>query len=227
MRAVAALQGYLPPHARVIRDGAHLTVDAVTVVPGDLLVVSEGDRICADARLIDGAVELDLSALTGESVPVTRNATDTDPRRDWSKHGTRCSPVRPARGGQARAIVFATGAATELGRIAVLSQHDVTGESPLERQVRHVAWLIAGVAVAIGLRSFRSGCSRACPCRTQPCSPSACSSPTSPKACCRRSPWRWPSVSGCWRGPVPWSSGSPPWRRWVPRPSSAPTRPAR
>jgi magnesium-transporting ATPase (P-type) len=54
-RAVEALQAYLPPHARVVRDGHEQDVAAGELVPGDLLVVQEGDRICADARLLEGA----------------------------------------------------------------------------------------------------------------------------------------------------------------------------
>src|SRR4249919_1533965 len=70
--AVEALARYLPQHAVVVRDGADVLVDAADVVPGDLLVVREGDAVCADARMVDGAVEVDLSVINGESVPVSR-----------------------------------------------------------------------------------------------------------------------------------------------------------
>lgn len=64
-RAVEALAAYLPVHAHVVRDGHHAEIAAPELVPGDVLVVAEGEKICADARLIDGTVEVDLSTLTG------------------------------------------------------------------------------------------------------------------------------------------------------------------
>jgi calcium-translocating P-type ATPase len=149
-QAVEALRRYLPPHASVLRDGREIAVDAALLVPGDVIVLREGDRVSADARLIEGALEIDASALTGESVPVLRTAgAATGPapleRADLVFSGTGCV------GGECRGVVIATGMATELGRIAALSQRVGRDESPLERQVRRVAWLIAGVAVAAGL----------------------------------------------------------------------------
>ena len=149
-RAVEALAGYLPDRATVIRDGNRQTVDALDLVRGDLLVLDEGDKIPADARLTAGALEVDLSMLTGESAPVERSAgggvVDLPVMREPNLvfSGTACV------GGQAQAVVFATGRHTELGRIAALSQRTRREESPLEHQVKRVAWLIAGVAVGMG-----------------------------------------------------------------------------
>jgi calcium-translocating P-type ATPase len=150
-RAVEALQDFLPPQARVLRDGQPLRIDAARLVPGDLLLVEEGERISADAHIVEGSLEVDLSTLTGESVPVARSAqavhahTPLLAAKELIFSGTTCT------GGEARALVFATGMATELGRIAALSQREQSEESPLEHQVRRVAWLIAGIAVVMGL----------------------------------------------------------------------------
>ncbi|QMV20652.1 HAD-IC family P-type ATPase [Streptomyces sp. SCUT-3] len=149
-RAVEALAAYLPHRAKVVRDGREEEVEATRLVPGDLLVIEEGDRVSADARLIDGGVEVDLSSLTGESVPAYRSASLADTgvpliqARDLVFSGTTCTE------GEARAVVFATGMRTELGRIAALSERVGREESPLETQVRKVAWLIALIAVVIG-----------------------------------------------------------------------------
>jgi calcium-translocating P-type ATPase len=149
--AVEALQEFLPQHALVLRDGTALTVEAAELVPGDVLMIEEGDRISADARLLSGAIEVDMSSLTGESVPLLRSAefTDTTPTllraREMVFSGTTCT------GGEAQALVFATGMRTELGRIAALSERIESEESPLEHHVRRVAWLIAGVAVAMAV----------------------------------------------------------------------------
>ncbi|WP_433520207.1 cation-translocating P-type ATPase [Nocardia pseudovaccinii] len=149
-KAVEALAAYLPMRATVLRDGTVGDIAATQLVPGDVLVVSEGDRISADARLLDGGIEVDLSALTGESMPEFRAAelVDTDvsllQARDLVFSGTTCTE------GEARAVVYGTGMHTELGRIAALSERVEREESPLEHQVRRVAWLIAGVSVLLG-----------------------------------------------------------------------------
>jgi calcium-translocating P-type ATPase len=149
--AVEALGRYLPAQARVVRDGEELQIDARGVVPGDLLLIEEGESICADARLVEGAVEVDLSALTGESIAVERSATSTAPEarpleaEDRIFSGTTCTA------GDARGTVLATGMATELGRIAALSQRTHKDDSPLQTEDRRVACLIALIAVVAGV----------------------------------------------------------------------------
>jgi calcium-translocating P-type ATPase len=150
-RAVEALAAFLPQQVTVLRGGEQCAVPAAEIVPGDVVMVAEGDRIAADMRLISGAVEVDLSTLTGESVPTLRSAELVDvgvPRiaaRDLLFSGT------SATGGEARGVVFATGMHTELGRIAALSERVKEEPSPLERQVRRVAWLIAAIAVTMAV----------------------------------------------------------------------------
>jgi magnesium-transporting ATPase (P-type) len=77
-RAVEALGRFLPPQAQVRRDGVVRSVPATDVVPGDVLVLAEGDRVPADARLLSGGLEIDASALSGESAPVERVADAVD-----------------------------------------------------------------------------------------------------------------------------------------------------
>jgi calcium-translocating P-type ATPase len=150
-RAVEALAEYLPPKATVVRDGRREPVDARLVVPGDIVVIEEGDRISADIRMLSGAVEVDMSAISGESMPVAREAGAPDLGRslvespDMLFTGSTCTV------GEATGVVVATGMRTELGRIAALSQRTGAEESPLEHEVRRVAWLIAAVAVSVGL----------------------------------------------------------------------------
>lgn len=149
-RAVELLAQYLPQHATVVRDGIARRVDADALVPGDVIELGEGDRVSADARLVRGALEVDLSTLSGESIPVARSATPGDrslplfQANDLVFSGATCTA------GAARAVVFATGMHTELGRIAALTERVRHERSPLEREVRRVAMVIAGVAIAIG-----------------------------------------------------------------------------
>jgi calcium-translocating P-type ATPase len=149
-RAVEALAAYLPTHARVLRDGDWQQTGAPQLVPGDIVEIQEGDRISADARLVTGTVEVDMSTLTGESVPVERSAGTADgdlsvlQARELVFSGTVCT------GGEGQALVTATGMQTELGRIAALTERVSREQSPLERQVKRVAWLIAFVAIGVG-----------------------------------------------------------------------------
>ena len=151
-RSVDALNDYLPEQACAHRDGRRRLVPVADLVPGDVIEVKEGDRIPADVRLISGTVELDVSPLTGESAPVTRTAGPPGPldgpvveAADLAFSGTSCTS------GEAVGVVHATGRRTELGRIAALSQRVDREPSPLERQVRRVAWIIAAVAVGVGI----------------------------------------------------------------------------
>ena len=150
-KAVEALAAFLPEHARVLRDGTRQVIEARLLVPGDVLLIEEGESICADARLMTGTLEVDMSTLTGESVPVTRSAGPAEPSLpllqavDVVFSGTACT------GGEAEALVTATGMGTELGRIAALSQRAEHSESPLEHQVKRATTLIAFVAVGAGI----------------------------------------------------------------------------
>lgn len=150
-RAVEALAQYMPQRVTALRDGDPQVIEATQLVVGDVALVQEGERIAADMRLLSGAVEIDLSTLNGESEPVLRSAEldhDAASRMDAQDliySGTNCV------GGEAHGLIYATGMRTELGRIAALSERVKDQPSPLEQQVRHVAWLIAGIAVAMAV----------------------------------------------------------------------------
>jgi calcium-translocating P-type ATPase len=156
-RATEALKELLPPHARVRRDNQEEEIPASMLVPGDVVLLGEGDRLSADARLIEGSLEVDMAALTGESQSVVRSSAAV--RRtlalleseDVVFAGTLCT------GGEAEAVVFATAMSTQLGRIAALSQRVKPETSPLQRQVNRVAWLIAAIAVGAGMVFFFAG----------------------------------------------------------------------
>jgi calcium-translocating P-type ATPase len=126
-------------------------------VPGDVILLCEGDRLSADARLVDGALDVDMSPLTGESQPVSRSSVrerrapsplESD---DLVFAGTLCTA------GDAMGVVHATGMATQLGRIAALSQRVKAEVSPLQAQVNRAAWLIAAVAVGAGVAFLAVG----------------------------------------------------------------------
>jgi len=139
-RAVAALSRMTAPTAGVIRDGVEREVDATTIVPGDLLVIREGDIIAADAALVDGAgLRTQEAALTGESMPVDK--VEQDP----IYKGTTVA----AGGGTAE--VTTTGMNTEFGRIAELLHQTEETKTPLQESIARVTRFLAQVVIAIAI----------------------------------------------------------------------------
>jgi magnesium-transporting ATPase (P-type) len=140
-RAVHALRALLPARVRVRRDGVTTEVDAESVVPGDMLLLAAGDRVCADADLLaHDDLRVDESTLTGESYPVE------PAERVFS--GTYVTT------GAGDAVVTATGMATRFGRIAQLTQETRRDRSPLERELDRVTRLVAVLSILIGTVFF-------------------------------------------------------------------------
>ena len=150
-RAIEALRRMAAPGATVLRDGVETEVAAREVVPGDVLLIATGDRIAADARLIEAVnLQVQEAALTGESVAVEKRtealeATDLaiGDRRNMVYAGT------AATYGRGRAMVVATGMATEFGRIARLLETVETGRTPLQANLDRLGQLLARAAIAI------------------------------------------------------------------------------
>lgn len=149
--AVEAINNALPPMARALRDGVLISLPADELVPGDVIIVSEGDQSPADARIVAGSARVDASMLTGESVAVERVPVSY-PTRGSLLH----APQVILRGtsvvaGEVRAVVFAIGAGTQIGVVADLTASVRPESSPLEEQVKRVAWVVSLIAVGIGL----------------------------------------------------------------------------
>ena len=151
-RAVAALTEAVALEAIVVRDGAPARIPARELVPGDLVRIREGDRVPADARLVTSiGVEVDESALTGESVPVPKGVDPVPLDAPLAER----EPVVYAGTGVTRgaglALVVATGVATEQGRIAQLTESAAPPPTPLERRLAKLAGRLALVGVGITL----------------------------------------------------------------------------
>lgn len=149
-RSMAALRRLSTLGARVLRDGAERTVEARELVPGDLMLLSAGDAVAADARLVEEAqLQVAEAALTGESVPVLKSvaavpeATGLGDRQDMVHAGTHVTA------GRARALVVATGIHTEVGRIAGLTERAEEPKTPLELRLQRFGRTLA--AAALGL----------------------------------------------------------------------------
>ncbi len=150
-RTLAALQELLPQQVRVMRDGVAEVLAAEVLVPGDVIVLHQGDHVPADCRLIEAfGVRVNRATVTGESHPQTCDAAPSAAENHQDSRNILFAGTSVA-AGQARALVFATGAQTEFGRIAHLTQFGGEGESPLRQEIAHLSRSIAITALAIGL----------------------------------------------------------------------------
>ncbi|MFB6706753.1 cation-translocating P-type ATPase [Streptomyces sp. NPDC056333] len=153
-RAVAALSAMSAPSARVLRDGSAREVAAAVVVPGDVLLLGEGDIVAADAELIEAsALLIDESMLTGESVPVDKDS------------GGRLSAGTVVVRGRGVAAVTATGAESALGRIAALLE-GARETTPLQRRLASLGRILAAVTLGLCLMVFALGLARGLPAGT-------------------------------------------------------------
>jgi Ca2+-transporting ATPase len=155
--ALAALRDLSAPRALVLRDGVQTRVAGRDVVRGDLVLLSEGDRVPADAVLLDSVnFSADESALTGESVPVRKTAVEREGATDpMGRPGGEATPwvfsgtlVVKGRG---MALVKAVGSGTELGRIGTALRDIEQDRTPLQKEVDRLVRTVAvlGVAAAV------------------------------------------------------------------------------
>jgi sodium/potassium-transporting ATPase subunit alpha len=156
-RAMQALAKLLPAETIVRRTAREQSVPVAELVPGDLLLLREGDRIPADARLVESHDLLVNNApLTGESRHSTLTAAPVSGKRLLDSENLAfagCSVLR----GSATAVVFATGGRTEFGKIAALSVRVRRPPTPLEREIARTVRIVTAVAIALGLAFFAYG----------------------------------------------------------------------
>ncbi len=148
-RALEALQKMSAPHARVLRDGKESVIDAVNLVPGDVILVEAGDFVPADARLFESAsLKSEESALTGESVPSDKDADAVI--EDGAPLGDRINMIYSGCSiayGRGRAIVTATGMDTEMGKIANLLDAEEDSQTPLQHKLAVMGKYLGVVAL--------------------------------------------------------------------------------
>ncbi|MCL6509266.1 MAG: cation-translocating P-type ATPase [Anaerolineae bacterium] len=151
-RAVAVLKAMSAATATVVRDGRRQKIPAREVVPGDILLVEEGDAIAADARLIEViGLQVSEAALTGESLPVSKSLA---PIADEVGLGDRKNMLfagTAAAYGRGRAVVTATGMQTEMGHIAGLLQRTEDAATPLQIEIERVGRSLGIAVIAIAV----------------------------------------------------------------------------
>jgi sodium/potassium-transporting ATPase subunit alpha len=155
-KAMEALQQFLPQRVQVARGGQAQQVLAEELVPGDVLLIAEGDRIPADARLVEcSELVVNNAPLTGEAKPQNLTSEAVERRLVESNNVlfAGCAVLK----GSGSGVVFATGIRTEFGKLAHLSQAIRRNPSSLERETAHMVRVLTVIAVAMGLGFFLYG----------------------------------------------------------------------
>jgi magnesium-transporting ATPase (P-type) len=161
-QAIEKLREILPSFAHIARDGVESYIPASEVVPGDVLVLAEGDNITADARVIEEyGLQTNNATLTGEAIPARKTAD--------SSHQTGISELdRPnlifagtsIASGTGRAVVYSTGMMTQFGRIAHLTQSIAEEPTPFQKELNHLskftAWIAAGIGAVVAVVGYFS-----------------------------------------------------------------------
>jgi sodium/potassium-transporting ATPase subunit alpha len=155
-RAMDELKKFLPQRVLAVRDGEEREVAADELVPGDVIVLREGDRVPADARLVESHdLMVNNAPLTGESIPVALKSDATE--RALEEADNLAFAGSSVLRGAGRGVVFATGFRSQFGRIAVLSRDIKRTVSPLERETGHMVRVLTIIALAMGLTFFAYG----------------------------------------------------------------------
>lgn len=150
-KAVDALKKLSAPHAKVIRSGKETTIPSSSVVPGDIIIISSGDLMCADARILEStALKAEESSLTGESVPTDKSADIILPAE--SAPADRCNMLYSSTiiaAGHAKAVVTETGMNSRVGKIAAMLDEGESPKTPLQKSLAKTGKALGICAVII------------------------------------------------------------------------------
>jgi Ca2+-transporting ATPase len=150
--AVAALQQMAAAHAHVIRGGEPTSVAATELVPGDIILVEEGDTIPADARVIQAtALQTAEAALTGESLPVSKDVAAILGETGLGDRGNMVFSGTAVTYGRGRGLVVATGMHTEMGRIAGMLEAAPSETTPLQKAIDRLGRILGGTVLVIAI----------------------------------------------------------------------------
>ncbi|MGQ9688724.1 MAG: cation-translocating P-type ATPase [Desulfobaccales bacterium] len=158
-KAAQALAKLAAPTATVVREGREVTIPSREVVPGDVLVLHNGDRVAADGRLLESVnLKADEALLTGESIPMGKNAeAEVPPEAPVAEQASMVFGGTVITYGRGRAVVTATGRATQFGRIAQMLAEVETEKTPLERRMTTIGRVLAAVCLAAALGAMLLG----------------------------------------------------------------------
>ena len=163
-RATRALATYLETRVRVVRDGADREIDSREVVVGDLLVLHAGERVPADARILDAReCAVDESILTGESLPTEKHAVELPEATALSERINMLYGGTFVSDGVVRAVVVATGMHTEFGTIAHRVMTLREEKTPLQHAMGQIGWYVTIITIALVSLVYGIGVMRGLP----------------------------------------------------------------
>ncbi|WP_300321821.1 HAD-IC family P-type ATPase [Accumulibacter sp.] len=152
-RIMESFRNMLPSMISVQRDGQLARIEARLVVPGDVIVLEEGDRVPADGRLIEvNQLKVDHASLTGESEPQLRKVDCTHDKLMESRNMVFSGTL--VQSGNGRALAYGTGMNTQIGQIVQFTKQAGTLETPIRKELRHFIRVISAIAIALGLLFF-------------------------------------------------------------------------
>ncbi|MEQ9411714.1 MAG: cation-transporting P-type ATPase, partial [Fuerstiella sp.] len=151
-RAVEALRKMLSPQCQVLRNGEVTQIDAMQIVPGDMVILETGDRVPADLRIVRSTnLRLDESALTGESDSVSKQAAAVSEQAALADRSSMVWMGTAVTNGRGLGAVVAIGAGTQFGRIAGLTEEIVTSTTPLQKKLGTLGRQLGAIAIGISL----------------------------------------------------------------------------
>lgn len=152
-RIMESFRNMLPPMISVLRDGNTVRIEAKLLVPGDVIWLEEGDRVPADGRLIEvNQLKVDHSSLTGESEPQLRKLACTHERLLESRNMVFSGTL--VQSGNGKALVYATGMHTQIGRIVQLTKETTQVETPIRKELKRFIRIISAIAITLGILFF-------------------------------------------------------------------------
>ena len=152
------LSGFIKDRARVIRDGVEYEVDSEELFPGDIIKVSYGSRVPADARILStNNIYVDEAILTGESKPIQKNVTTVSVSATVAERTNMLHAGTLVVDGFATAVVVATGINTEIGKIAGLVSGTKQAKTPIQKGLEKISWIIFAIVLVIVVGIFILG----------------------------------------------------------------------
>ncbi len=152
-KIMESFQKMLPTMVTIERDGEVNQINAKQVVPGDIMLLYEGDKISADGRLLrENQLKVDMSSLTGESEPVELQVDADNENIHHSKNMVFSGTL--VQSGNGKAIVCATGMETQIGKIVELTKQTKKVESPIGKELKYFIKIISGIAIFLGVTFY-------------------------------------------------------------------------
>jgi P-type Ca2+ transporter type 2C len=157
-QALEALREMAAPHARVSREGAEQEIESAHIARGDILILKTGDRVAADARLLkSNDLQIDESALTGESEPVAKEPGQLPEDTEQADRSNMAWMSTVVTQGSGRAVVVATGMDSVIGEIAGAVRETEREETPLQRRLGRLGLALGAAGVILGIGVFGLG----------------------------------------------------------------------